>query len=384
MTETALMDEDSSISSSSSTGSIDTVELIAEQAMEYADFLYTPIVDDTIDFNSRAMVIADLNESECLNEFRFRKHDLQEAANLLWPKLSVLLDGTRDKIVVLNGYTVPYETGLLMLLYRLARPRRLRPEMEKFFKMRKSKISATITTFSNALFEVALPYLSDPSIFSHRFRLYSDLIFAKSGGAVQNVWGFIDGTLRKTCRPNRFQRIAYSGHKRMHGIKFQSVVTPDGLIALLHGPVAGSRHDSFMLAESELLPTLAAMMPANTAGVELFSLYGDPAYPQSQYIFGGFRNPAPGSNEARWNTQMSKVREVVEWLFKEIITQWSFLDFKPSMKIFLFPVGKYFVIAGFLTNLRTCCYGSQTASYFSCLNEGSGKMTMEEYINLVV
>ena len=47
----------------------------------------------------------------------------------------------------------------------------------------------------------------------------------------------------------------------MHGIKFQSVVTPDGLIALLiallFGHTAGSRHDPFMLSESELLPTLA-------------------------------------------------------------------------------------------------------------------------------
>ena len=39
----------------------------------------------------------------------------------------------------------------------------------------------------------------------------------------------------------------------MHGIKFQSVVAPNGLIASLVGPVEGRRHDSGMLADSGLL-----------------------------------------------------------------------------------------------------------------------------------
>jgi hypothetical protein len=33
------------------------------------------------------------------------------------------------------------------------------------------------------------------------------------------------------------QRTVYNGHKRIHAIKFQSVVTPNGLIANLFGPV---------------------------------------------------------------------------------------------------------------------------------------------------
>jgi hypothetical protein len=70
------------------------------------------------------------------------------------------------------------------------------------------------------------------------------------------MWGFIDDTLRNVCRPTRFQRAAYSGHKHTHGIKFQSIVTPDGLIVCLFGPIPGSRHDSFMLAESGLLQQL--------------------------------------------------------------------------------------------------------------------------------
>ena len=70
---------------------------------------------------------------------------------------------------------------------------------------------------------------------------------------------FIDGTFQKTCRPSYFQRLAYSGHKQCHGIKFQSVVTPDGLYAHFYGPIAGNRHDASLLNFSNLLPKLALL-----------------------------------------------------------------------------------------------------------------------------
>jgi DDE superfamily endonuclease len=250
--------------------------------------------------------------------------------------------------------------------------------------MRKSRISAVICTFMDAFFKLALPYLSNPRLFQHRFDFYSKLIGNKAGLPNLPVWGFIDGTLRRTCRPTYFQQVAYSGHKRCHGIKFQSVVVPDGLIALLYGPIEGRRHDCFMLSESGLLQELRNTMPE---GSPIFALYGDAAYPQSAYLFGGFPNAQPGSNEAQWNTKMSKVREAVEWLFKEVATQWAFLDVKNRMKIFKFPVAKYYIVAAFLTNLRTCCYGSQTGIYFGCPEPGAEpngeRLTLAEYLALV-
>ena len=52
------------------------------------------------------------------------------------------------------------------------------------------------------------------------------------------------------------QRVVYNGHKRLRAINFQSVVTPNGIIAILYGPVEGCRHDSSMLAYSGLLQQL--------------------------------------------------------------------------------------------------------------------------------
>jgi nuclease HARBI1 len=181
-----------------------------------------------------------------------------------------------------------------------------------------------------------------------------------------------------TCRPGRFQRVMFSGHKRHHGMKFQSVVTPDGLIALLYGPAAGSVHDSTLLEDSRLVDDLEVLMPR---GTEIFSLYGDSAYPITPYILCGFKRAAPCSVQAAWNAQMSHVRIVVEWLFNEVATKWSFLDFKRNMKVFQSPIGQYYVTAAFVTNLHCCCYGNQTSQFFDPLDEST--MSVVEYIALI-
>jgi hypothetical protein len=334
-----------------------------------------PLYNPNIIWN-RQSTITDYDDATCVSEFRFRKQDLVELAALLWPKFKQHLDGDKGTIRCLNRYVCHYETGLLIILYCLSRPRRLRPDMEQFFGMRLTHLSSVIATFMTAMHDIAVPYFTNPFVWHERMPYYAALVQTKSNNACSNVWGFIDGTLRKTCRPSLFQKLAYSGHKRSHGIKFQSVVAPDGFIVDLFGPIPGSRHDSFMLGQSELLHKLRELMPE---GSPLYSLYGDPAYPQSAYIFGAHRNAQAGSPEARWNTQMSKVRESVEWGFKEIVAQWAFLDFKASMMIFKMPVGQYFIVAAFLTNLRNCLYGGQVSSYFN-----AQVLSLQDYLNLLV
>ena len=181
--------------------------------------------------------------------------------------------------------------------------------------MLKSKISTKITCMIHAMHALGVQYLDNPVIFHNRMPYYAERVYQKCG-LVETVWGFIDGTLRKTCCPSLFQKLMYSGHKCCHGIKFQSVVTPDGLFASMYGLVSGNRHDLFLLSNSGLLNKLQEFMPDDAPediAAVIYSLYGDPAYPQSIHIFGGYKNPADGSAQAHWNSQMSKVREVVEW-----------------------------------------------------------------------
>ena len=78
------------------------------------------------------------------------------------------------------------------------------------------------------------------------------------------------------CRPKHGQEQCYSGHKRQHVLQFQAIMVPRGLIANLHGPVEGRRHDGYMLQDSVILPQLTKKVARNG---EPYYLYGDPAYP---------------------------------------------------------------------------------------------------------
>jgi hypothetical protein len=389
----AEVDSDSSSSSSDSSMSIDGVDYIAtnrrmrlhqfiheaneerKKAIAYTKKIFTQIEDETIDWNNPHTRIHELNEDECVHYFWFRKEDFIEVCNLLWPKINNVFQASKESIPVGNRYRCHYETGIMVILFRLSRPTRIRPEMEKFFRIRKSKLSRIISAFSNAIYEVANPLLNDPSIFSSRIPIYAAAVEHKSDGLIDVVWGFIDGTLRETCRPSYFQRLLYSRHKRSHGIKFQQVTAPDGLIVLMFGPINGSRHDSYMLSVSGLLVQLRDMMPLEDGTI--YCLYGDPAYPINDYIFGGYRNAPEGSEQAEFNTRMSKLRICVEWSFGEITKYFKFLNFTESMKVFLYPVAQYYIIAAFFTNIHGIVYGNETGKYFNC-----DTMSVEEYINL--
>ena len=42
--------------------------------------------------------------------------------------------------------------------------------------------------------------------------------------AFNTCWGFIDGAVRPICRPGENQRVVYNGHKRVHALKYQSII----------------------------------------------------------------------------------------------------------------------------------------------------------------
>jgi len=140
--------------------------------------------------------------------------------------------------------------------------------------MHKSKLLAVINTFSKAFYDLALSYLSNLAIFHPRMVQYAGAVHQKCG-IVLNIWGFIDGTLCCIQCPTYHQKRLYSGYKQMHGIKFQSITMPDGLIANLYGPMNGNCHDSFMYGQSGILAQLNHWMPCDN-GTIIYSYMATP------------------------------------------------------------------------------------------------------------
>ena len=101
--------------------------------------------------------------------------------------------------------------------------------------------------------------------------------------ALRICWGFVCGTVRPICIPSeRIQRILYNGYKRVHALKFQSVVALNELTANLYGPVEGRKHDIGIFAESNLLPLL--QQHCHMTNGSPLCIYGDSTYPLRAHL----------------------------------------------------------------------------------------------------
>ena len=177
------------------------------------------------------------------------------------------------------------------------------------------------------------------------------------GTPLENCWDFIDGTVRPIFRPTENQRIVSNGHKRVHAIKFQSVVTSNGSLANLSGPYEGTKHDIGMLADSRLL-SLLQVHSVTPAGSSL-CLYEDIAYPLRVHRQTPFRGNDITLDQTLYNKKMSQVRTAVEWISGDILNFSAFLDFKKDLKLGLSAVGKMYVTCALLKNAHTCILWKQ-------------------------
>ena len=294
-------------------------------------------------------------EDECWADFRFHKDDLYRLQNAL---------NFVEPIITDNRLNVDPLEALCILLKRLAFPCRYSDMIPRFGR----SVPDLCLIFNKALDKVhsdfghLLTSFDQQWLSRQNLKEFADAIHAK-GAPLDVCWGFIDGTLRQVARPGEDQQPMYSGHKRHHGFKMQSISAPNGLIVNLYGPIAGSRHDSYLLSQSGLLNLLERYSYAPNG--QPLCVYGDPAYPFSEKLQTGFKNASTPAEDL-YNQRMSSVRVSVEWVFGDVIERFKFTDFSKMQKIGLSAVTKQYVVSALLSNARTCIHGSVTSEYFSC------------------
>ena len=168
------------------------------------------------------------DEHTCKTELRFEKSDI--------PRLQRCL-GIPHKLQFYKGSYCLGLKALCIILRRLAYPVRYCDMVPRFgrsvpdlCKITHWTINHIVDSHSHLLHSWDSPFLRQEALKS-----YADAVYAK-GAPLKNCFGFVDGTVRPVCRPGKHQKVVYNGHKRVHSIKFQSVVIPNGLIANLAGP----------------------------------------------------------------------------------------------------------------------------------------------------
>lgn len=281
-------------------------------------------------------------------------------------------------------------TALCMLLARLAWPNRL-ADLHLKFGWKPERVSRTVNFLLRFIYDTWKHLLVFDIQRLSPERLASFTVAVRNCEApLDTCFGFIDGTLRKVARPIYGQEAIYNGWKRIHCLKYQAIVTPDGIIAHLFGPVEGLNHDAAVLTESCILDILDihAYGPNGTS----LQIYGDPAYGIHEHLIAPFQGAAIPVNEQLWNRAMSRVRIVVEWCFKEILQMFTFLDFARTQQILLSPVGLQYCVVVLLHNAHVCLHHPQIPQYIAQENnldfpadvvipELAAPPTLEEYFH---
>ncbi|KAG8176731.1 hypothetical protein JTE90_003362 [Oedothorax gibbosus] len=261
----------------------------------------------------------DLNtftDVEFHQKFRFKRESFEDMCHGL---------GIPGKIQLRNRYSTTGIEGLAILLRKMVYPNRW-CDLESLFGLSSSHMSV---------------------ISSHVMQI----IIEKK-----------DGTCRAICRPSINQEDFYSGHKRMHCLKYLDILCPDGMIVCLVGTFRGRRHASGILIESHLYEDLKRM---STYRDKKCCIYGDSGFPLKEFLLTPFPNVNLDRNQILFNKHMSSVRQAVEWGFGKVINEFAFLDFKKNQKLMHQEVSKMYNTAVILTNCHTCLYGNQTADYFN-------------------
>ena len=312
------------------------------------------------------LVLDSLTDEAFEKLFRFKRQDVAKLlAGLQFPA----------KATVEYRYKVSGEECLLILLRRLAYPARL-CDLSRLFGRSRSTLSTIFNHALDHVFEKTKHLLAfdwerlNPAYLERMCALNR----AKRSLLVDCV-GFIDGTVRPICRPSRQQRPYYNGHRRVHSLKFQNVIFPDGIIVFMDGPYAGKRHDAGLFRDSGL----SDILESNLRGVDRrqLCLYGDAAYPERPYLVPPFKGSQVTQDQHDFNARMAQLRISVELSFGKIVNLFPFVDFKKNLKLLLQPVGKYYLVATVLTNCHTCLYKSQVNVIFK-----SDPPTIEEYLNI--
>lgn len=277
-------------------------------------------------------------------------------------------------MVTENGIKFSGIEGLAVVLRRLCYPNRLSDLISTFFRPRDvlSRIFKAVLSFLNTQFADLL-YFDWNRITPAKFDEYG-LAIQRCGAPSHDIWGFGDGTFMEISQPVVHQKVLYSGHYHGHGLKYQAIVAPDGIICHLYGPETGPTNDSTVQLRSNILPLLVE----RAYGLDGLPrrVYADQGYALHTHWLTPYKGINISPQQEKLNNVMKPLRVNIEWAFGRVKDHlFSFLDYRKNLKLYLQPVGLYFRVGVLLANCHTCFYGNQTSIVF-----GLHPPSIEEYL----
>ena len=300
---------------------------------------------------------SEMCEKSFCQEFRFSHAQMNRVVlgllSIDFPKFIVTT--ARDKC--------PLYDAVCMLCMKFAWPTRL-GSMVKVFGCSVARMSRIVSHLRRLLFHAFVPALNSPALLDcATMERFSRAVVEKSGFPAQHIFGFIDGTVRAIPKPKHLQSAVYCGKDRVHALKYQAVVTPDGMLQQLGGPWPGARHDMHMVRQSCVLPYLRAL-PRSSDGAQ-FCIYADCGYAEAPGLVTPYFDGAVNVWHEAINQAMASSRIAVEWAFGDIVLQWSHVDFTRTHQLLSNrKSAQVYLVAGLLTNFLNCFVPNRGSQYF--------------------
>jgi nuclease HARBI1 len=300
-----------------------------------------------------------LTSSQARQLFRFTIDELDLILHhLAWPPYLKIGNGK-------HAFSIETLEALAMLLRRLV-SRDPPVSIAQLFQRSRSTVSRVLRVVLKLLSPKVNSCLSWYPNLAQRVQLYNASIETMCPLLLRCV-GFLDGTRVEICRPIRHQQSAYCGYKHMHCLIFQGVMAPDGLFIHAFGPVTGRHHDVYAYNRSNLKSRLIAINSAVVA---------DSGYPVTTQLRSRVKFPMTAEHD-ELNLQISKSRICVEWGYGRVKSLFPYLQTRDQLRSLQIPVGTFFMLGFFISNVRTCIDCRNIVSdYFECLPP-----TLEEYLH---
>jgi hypothetical protein len=304
----------------------------------------------------------DLNEADCKSYFRFSHSEIKRIiVHLQLPEV-IIVPTHADRVLIVEA--------ICLIFRRLSYPCRWF-DLQNQFGRHVSALSRIFYYTMHLILQRVKHGVLFFNISMENLQSFVDVFASHGVPEVIKLFAVIDVKKHNICKPTRHQRSMYSGHKRVHCVKYQTLEAPNGLI--LHCSIGddGRRGDGYVLRHSRLIPFLQ-----NHPILHLFQVLGDSAYPNCDVMVSIYKGRHLPPASAAFNSIMIPIRTSVEWGYEKIVRYWAFLDYKKAMKIQLSAILPMWHLAIFLTNCLTCAKGGNQISKFFNIEPPS----LEEYL----
>ncbi|OAD65634.1 hypothetical protein PHYBLDRAFT_70755 [Phycomyces blakesleeanus NRRL 1555(-)] len=302
------------------------------------------------------MDISTLPDEECKYLFKFTFSQIQS--------LAVLLE-LGEKVCFREGspsqFFIPSTEALTIMLRRMTFPARV-ANLTLFF----GRSECTLITIFNEMIEKLYERFHTGLEFdTYQFREENLVRFSEAiskTAPTSECVGFIDGLFNRSAKPDCDQEVISNEYSSEYGLKYQAVVTPDGITSSIMGPEIGNPKDMNFYENSGLENSMREAFDFKSSNGPCYYVYGDKNYTESALIMAPFHKLPLDEVELDINKTMAGLHRVVGNEFTHVGNLWEFLRYSQTQRSDQSSFELYYTVGTFLKNIHVCYNGGNHTS----------------------